>query len=297
MMKECSAAFLLISLGILLALLAPNGWAARDPAALIAEAEELFDRWDGEEFDFAAYEGRLRRAIGLWEEALPLIPPDRAQTKAHVLNRLAQGYFELAEGYLTTNEEMDKAYGKGKDYALESLRLDPHFVRIEEEEGHRAALAAAGDVAAIFWYGNNLGRWLNYHQMTALTGGVKDVLASFERAVELDEAYLGGVPHRALAAFLAQVPRFLGGDLEGSKEHFARSIEIDGDYLENYVNYAEYYAKPKRDWDLFCGLLRTALDKAEDPAVMAKWPFYNKLSLDRAQFLWGWRDRGERVCG
>lgn len=297
MMKRYSTASLLISLSILLALSALHGRADQDPAVLIAQAEQLFDRWDGEGFDFAAYEGRLRQAIGLWEEALPLIPADQIQTEAHVLDRLAQGYFELADGYLTTNEEMDGAYGKGKDFALESLRLGPDFIRIEQEEGHRAALSAAEDVAAIFWYGNNLGRWLNYHQLTALTGGVHDVLASFERAVELNETYDGGGPHRALAAFLAQVPGFLGGDLEGSKGHFERSIEIDGDYLENYVNYAEYYAKPKRDWELFCGLLRTALDKAEDLTVMAKWPFYNKLALDRAQFLWGWRDRGERVCG
>jgi len=296
MMKRYLAVFLLISSGILLALFSPQGRADQDPAALIVQANQLFDRWSGE-FDFAAYEGRLRQAIGLWEEALPLIPAAQVQTEAHVLNQLAQGYFELADGYLTTNKEMDKAYGKGKDFALESLRLDPDFVRIEQQKGHRAALSSAEAVAAIFWYGNDLGSWLNYHQLTALTGGVRDVLASFSRAVELDERYLGGGPQRALAAFLAQVPGFLGGNLEGSREHFERSIELDGDYLENYINYAEYYAKPKRDWDLFCSLLRTALDKAEEPVVMAKWPFYNKLSLDRAQSLWGWRDRGRRVCG
>jgi len=197
--------------------------AAQEPSELIAAAEAEFDRWGGDRFDFDAYEGRLRRAIDLWEEALLSIPPDRIQTRAHVLNRLAQGYFELAEGYLETNEEMDEAYGKGKDYALESLRLDPEFVRIEGEEGRRAALSAATDIAALFWYGNDLGSWLNYHQLTALTGGVGDVLASFERTVELDEGYDGGGPHRALAAFLAQVPGFLGGDLDRSKEHFERA--------------------------------------------------------------------------
>jgi len=29
---------------------------------------------------------------------------------------------------------------------------------------------------------------------------------------------------------------------------------------------------------------------------MAKHPFYNALALDRARFLWEWRERGERVC-
>ncbi|MFQ6089858.1 MAG: hypothetical protein ACE5LD_00245 [Candidatus Bipolaricaulia bacterium] len=80
MMKRYSTASLLISLSILLALSALHGRADQDPAVLIAQAEQLFDRWDGEGFDFAAYEGRLRQAIGLWEEALPLIPADQIQT-------------------------------------------------------------------------------------------------------------------------------------------------------------------------------------------------------------------------
>ncbi|MCR4404460.1 MAG: TRAP transporter TatT component family protein [Candidatus Acetothermia bacterium] len=289
---ERLAVVLLIFCGLLLI---QAGRAAEDPAALIAEADQLYDRWSGE-FDFVAYEAKLRRAIELWEEALPLIPADQVQTRAHVLNRLSQGYFELARGYISRYSDREPAYGKGKDYALESLRLDPAFGQTEQADGFRAALRSAKDVAAIFWYGNNLGEWLNYHAITALAGGTADVRASFERSVELDESYNGGGPHRALAAFLAQVPSFLGGDFEGSVPHFERSIEIDGDYLENYVNYAEFYAKPKKDWDLFCGLLRTALDKAQDPAVMAKWPFYNKLALDRAQALWQWRADGERVC-
>lgn len=271
----------------------PVGRAAQDPGALIAEADQVYDRWSGP-FDFVAYEANLRQAIALWEQALPLIPADQVQTRAHVLNRLAQGYFELAEGYIPGYAEREPAYGKGKDYALESLRLDPDFRRIEQES-FRAALRSAKDIAAIFWYGNDLGRWLNYHAITALTGGTQDVRAAFERAVELDETYDGGGPQRALAAFLAQVPGFLGGDLEGSVPHFERAIQIDGDYLENHVNYAEFYAKPKEDWDLFCSLLRTALEKAQDPAVMAKWPFYNKLAIDRAQTLWQ-RANGDRLC-
>jgi len=274
-----------------------SAFEASDPAELIAEADALFDRWSaGEEFDFAAYEEKLRKAIALWEEALPLVPVEQVQTKTHVLNRLSQAYFELAEGYLT-RKEREPAYAKGKDYGLESLRLEPEFVRAEAEGGFRAALRAATDVEAIFWYGNNLGKWLDYHFAAALGGGVGDVKAAFERSVELDETYDGGGPHRALAAFLAQVPRFLGGGREEAKPHFERSIQLGPDYLENYVNYADYYAKPERDWDLFCSLLKTALDKAQDPAVMAKWPFYNTLALERARALWNYRYRGERVCG
>lgn len=263
------------------------GQAEQDAATLINKADQVFDRTEGT-FNFTLYESALRQAITLWEEALPLIPADQVQTKAHVLNGLAQGYFELAEGYLTTVEEKDAAFKQGKDYALESLRLDPDFKAIEEEKGFRAALRSSKDVRAVFWYGNALGRYLNYHPLTAITGGMTDVLASFERALEIDRNYLGGGPDRALAAFLAQVPSILGGDLEEAKVHFESALKIDPAYLENYVNYAEHYAKQKKDWSLFEGLLATALDKGEDPVVMGKWPFYNTLSLERAKELWAW---------
>ena len=264
----------------------------QDATALIDEADHAYDR-RGSSFDFALYETALRQAIILWEEALPLIPNDQVQTKAHVLNSLAQGCFELATGYLTTVEEKETSYGKGKDYALESLCLDPDFVATEDVDGFRAALRSARDVEAIFWYGNDIGSYLNYHPLTAITGGMTDVLASFERSIELDRNYDGGGPERALAAFLAQVPSILGGDLEQARVHFESALEIDPDYLENYVNYAEYYAKQKKDWNLFENLLSTALDKGKDPGVMATWPFYNTLSLKRAEELWSWWEERE----
>jgi tetratricopeptide (TPR) repeat protein len=279
---------------VLFLLIAPIGTVVcgQDATALIGEADQAYDRKGGS-FDFNLYETDLRQAITLWEEALPLIPDDQVQTKAHVLNCLAQGCFELATGYLATVEEKETSYGKGKDYALESLRLDPDFVATEDVDGFRAALRAARDVEAIFWYGNDLGRYLNYHPLTAITGGMTDVLASFERSIELDRNYDGGGPERALAAFLAQVPSILGGDLEQARVHFESALEIDPDYLENYVNYAEYYAKQKKDWDLFESLLSTALDKGKDPGVMATWPFYNTLSLERAKGLWIWWEERE----
>lgn len=116
------------------------------------------------------------------------------------------------------------------------------FVRVEGERGFRAALGAAGDVGAIFWYGNNLGRLLAYDYGRALFGGTRDVLAAFTRAVELDEGYWGGGPHRALANFLAQTPGFLGGDAARAGVHFARAVELDPAFLQTYVDWAEFGA-------------------------------------------------------
>jgi tetratricopeptide (TPR) repeat protein len=256
-----------------------------DPSTLIEQAEESFDRWNTP-FDFVGYRDRLETAIGLWEQSLPEIPADQTQTKTRVLNRLSQAYFELAEGYLSIGGDREAAYEKGKDAALESLRLDPVFVATNEEHGFRAALHAATDVAAIFWYGNTLGQWLDFHWWTAVVeGGVRDVYASFQRSIELDETYDGGGPHRAMAAFLAQACFLVGRSREDAVLHFERSIEMDPTYLENHVNYAEYYARATKNWDLLDTLLTDVAAKADDPAIVGAWPFYNYLAIERADAL------------
>ncbi len=257
--------------------------AASSVGGLISRADAAFAR--GEGFSLDSYEPDLREAISAYEQALALIPEDEVQTRAHVLDRLAQGYFELGFAYLSTDRNaQEEAFRKGKDYALASLRLDPKFVKTEQES-FRAAISGATDVAALFWYGNNLGSYLNFHFMAALSGGMNDVRAAFARAIELDESYIGGGPWRALGSFLAKVPSFLGGDREKAKEAFARAIELGPDFLENYVDAAEYVYKQGEEWDKFCANLREAITRGRDPKVMAAWPLYNALALKRAESL------------
>jgi len=258
--------------------------AAQDGADLIAEADAAFNRWT-EPFEFAAYQERLETAVALWEQALPLIQEDDVASQAHVLNHLAQAYFELGEAYLVEPAEREEAYDKGKDYALASLRLDPLFGETEESDGFRAALRSASGVEAIFWYGNTLGVWLNYHAITAILGGVLDVLASYERAIQLDETYFGGAPRRSMAALIARAYFVIGKSRHDSVPHYERSIEIDPAYLESYVNYAVHYAGPVGDQTLNDDLLATAMELAEDPLVMAAWPLYNEMAIRRARTM------------
>lgn len=253
------------------------------PAETVAQADALYDRWHGD-FEFASYAPRLRGAIGKWEQALATLPADEVELRTRVLVSLARAYFELAEVYLAAGDRKP-VYAKGEAAALAALRLDPEFVRVEAASGFRAALGAASDVGAVFWYGNNLGRSLTYDWGRALLGGTRDVLAAFTRAVELDEGYWGGGPHRALANFLAQTPAFLGGDLAQAGVHFARAIELDPTFLQNYVDQAEFHAKPRGEWDALCRLLHTALARGADPAAANRWPLYNHLALARARRL------------
>ena len=259
---------------------------AQSSVMLIEQADTLYDRWNTA-FDFQSYEADLRSAIELWENALQRIPVEQGELVAHVLNRLSQAYFELAQAYLTSPDEKERAFGKGKDYALVSLRLDPAFDETRDARGFRAALQSASDVAAIFWYGNCLGSWLNYHKWTAIMGGVRDVLASYERAAELDGAFLGGGPHRSLGSLIAQAHFVVGRNRSDCVEPFERAIEIDSRYLENLVNYVESYAIPIGNTALASRLLEQIVQVIEDPEAIAAWPLYNHLALARAESLDG----------
>lgn len=276
----------LLVLAWMLAIIGSSACLAQDAdaAALIAEAESSYDRW-GKPFDFDGYVPLLRRAIDLWEQALGVLADEDVETRIRVLNSLSQAYFELALGYLDTAAEKETAFEAGKDAALAGLNLDPAFVAARKQDGFRAALRAASDVATIFWYGNNLGQWLDRHRVTAIFGGVRDVQAAFARAIELNESYDGGGPHRSMAAFLDRAYFLVGRGRSDAVVHFERSIQLDPTYLENHVNYAEYYARPAGDDALFDALLAAVLEAAEDPAIVGAHPFYNRLAIDRARAL------------
>jgi tetratricopeptide (TPR) repeat protein len=280
LVKSSSVALLVLLLGCPLVLAD-----VPDVAALLAGAEAAFDRWT-EPFDFIAYEASLREAISLWEDALPLVPDEDVAARVLVLNRLSQAWFELATAYQPTARDREATFEWGKEVALAALELDPEFVATREADGFRAALRAATDIGTIFWYGNALGSWLDFHRMKALFGGVRDVGACFERSIELDETYDGGGPHRAMAIFIAQAYFVIGRSRSDAVAHFERSIEIDPTYLENYVNYAEYHARGTDD-DLFDRLLEAVFAAADDPAIVGSHPLYNHLAIQRARALAG----------
>jgi tetratricopeptide (TPR) repeat protein len=257
---------------------------AQDAGALIEDAEALYDRWGGS-FDFDAYRTQLEGAIDLYKQALDALPPESLASRTVVLNRLARATFELATAYLVSADAKEDAFAAGKEYALASLRLDPAFVDTESGS-FREALSEATDVDAVFWYGTNLGSYLNYHQVEAIVGGgMRDIPVCYERTIELDPTYLAGAGYRSLASFYAQVPGFLGGDLDKARDAYEQAIEIDASFLENAVSLAEYVYVAQDNYFTACTVLRDVEVKAADTEIMALWPLYNTLAAERARGL------------
>ncbi len=266
---------------------------ASDAGTLLEQAAALYDTHNGS-FDFVAYEGRLREAIRLYEEALPLVPADDGTTRLATLHQLARAYFELANAYIPTGPDQEAAYVAGKDHALAALRMDPQFVEREKNEtkGFRDALANANDVESVFWYGNDFGCYLGYHRnflslsdLALMTSGTQDIRTCYERAVALDETYLAGAPLRSLGCFLAQVPPLFGGDMARARDLLNQALVIAPEFLQNAVDLSEWVLKQDKETQALCTTLQDVKTRAQAPAVMGTWPLYNELALRRAENL------------
>ena len=77
------------------------------------------------------------------------------------------------------------------------------------------------------------------------------------RALELDETFFHGAPHRYFGAYWSLLP--VGRDLDKSKQHFDKSLAIAPNYAGTKVLMAESYAVKKQDRALFDKLLGEVL--------------------------------------
>lgn len=234
-------------------------------------------------------EDRLRDAIELYREVLEADPGNR-----HALNRLSLGYFTLAEAYLDESEEKKSAYTKGYEYGLRSLKSNEEFAEFYEEVGFKALKdipESVDDVEAVFWTGANLGRLGETKGVLGSLGDLPALLSLNRRAVELDEAYLGGSAHRTLGSIagellsrrpvtLLQVKR---NDLswKKAKNHFERAIELGPGCLENYFSYAKYYALKRGNKEM----ARELLDEVLTGSLGDEYPLINSIAKEKAREL------------
>jgi hypothetical protein len=101
------------------------------------------------------------------------------------------------------------------------------------ELADKARALCPGRVEAHYRYALALGIYLRENRLSGITR-VSDLIAAAKRAVEIDERYDRGGPHRLLARLYSEAPRVVGpGDHDLAREHLARLLAIAGDDEEN----------------------------------------------------------------
>ncbi len=207
----------------------------------------------------------LERAIALWEAEVAAGP-----TRAATWARLSRAYYLLADGHLRTlgpsNAQYLAAFEKGTAAGERSLaaQSSEFKTRVMHDEKVEDAIRVVGrdGIAAMYWYAVNLSKWSRAKGIAALLGNKDRVRGVVGRVMELDETFFHGAPHRYFGAYWALLP--IGRDLDRSKQHFERSLQIAPSYAGTKVLMAETYAVKKQDRALFLRLLDEVLAQPED---------------------------------
>ncbi len=230
--------------------------ASSDTAALIAKGDE---NW-GKRTDPAA----IRAAIAEWEKAATVDGKN-----VELLSKITHGYYFLADGYLRADQKeylatMDKAVKWGEKAMIAA---SPEFEAKMRDGGKipdAVKLVPKSGVPAMYWYASALGKWAKMKGFAVLLGQKDNVKATMDRCLELDPTFYYGGPHRYFGAFYAVAPAFAGGDLEKSKVHFNKSLEIEPNYVGTKVLWAAELSVKEQDEDTFEKLLNEVLAAPDD---------------------------------
>ncbi len=230
---------------------------------------------------------KMLEAIAAYEAVLPNLESLPIETRALVLDRLAQLHYELTTFTPGNTPEDEEVFRKGREYGFQSLRLNPAFAAVEEDD-FDGAVATVNDPAALLWTADNWGALLDYNPISGLLyfGRVR---ALYERCLAVDEGYWGASAHNALGAMRIVTPVALGGDEEAGRVHLEEALTLAPTYLLNHVVYAQYWGFT---YDLFGNVtgvrdaafveeqLRIVLD-----APIGDWPFWNREAKREAEEL------------
>lgn len=233
-----------------------DGGASADAGAVSAAGDQHWEK----RTDPAA----IRSALAEWEKAAEANPKN-----LDLMVKLTRGHYFLADGYLRDDEKaylatMDKAVKWGERAMVaaspdfEAKMRDggkiPEAVKVVPKEG----------VAAMYWYASSLGKWAKKKGFAVLLGQKDNVKATMDRCLELDPNFFYGGPHRYFGAYYAIAPAFAGGDLEKSKVHFNKSLEIEPNYVGTKVLWAGELSVKQQDEDTFVKLLNEVLAMPDD---------------------------------
>jgi hypothetical protein len=172
--------------------------------------------------------------------------------------------------YASVLEEDEQArasylYGRGKQYAVKSLSLNPLFKDALSKplDVFQKSLEQTRktDVPTLFWVGNVWGSWIASSESAEALADLPWVEALIERVLRLDPSYYYGSAHLFEAILLCARPEQFGGNLRKADEHFKKAMDYgQGKFLMTYVYYAQYYARQTLNRDLYVSTLNRVLE-------------------------------------
>ena len=207
-----------------------------------------------------------------------------------LLINAAQAYASFASAFIQ-DEDQEYArvlYARAKDYGLSALKqIGINDPVLKPFDAFEADLNTRGkkDVQYMFWAASCWGNWISLSQ------GSIEALAELPRVellmkkvLELDEGFYYGGAHIFMGILNGSKPKIAGGNIDLTREHFLRAIELGrGEFLMTYIYYANYYAKKTFDKDLYVATLETVLKTPA--AIMPDLTLLNTVAHTKARVM------------
>lgn len=132
----------------------------------------------------------------------------------------------------------------------------------QDEFDQELARTNKADVPSLFW---GTLAWLTWiQQQKGAPAAMADLVVVekiMNRLLTLDETFQAGAIHLFFGGLLATRPAMIGGNLEGSRQHFEKALAISNRaFLLIQATYAETYARVTLDKQLHDRLLKEIMD-------------------------------------
>lgn len=162
-------------------------------------------------------------------------------------------------------EHLQRCLEKGVDYALQALEARhpgaaEQFERPRQADGFLRSLGEP-DVPALFWYGFNLGLFVQHNlDSVAAMGRSYLVEKTMQRVIELNPGYYHGSAQVVMMVYYASRPPMMGGNPKLAAEHYHLHKEQWPDVTGMREMYwARYYLVQQQDRDGFTHILKSLI--------------------------------------
>lgn len=212
---------------------------------------------------------------GKWEEAV--LQSDKAE---------AGGGFSNQGRDSALKEAVNRYYIRGAEYALRALEVRhkegrEQLKNVKTRDPFFKKLGKA-DVPALFWYGFNLGAYINLNRDSIKAISMAHLAEkAMKRVIEIDPSYNHGNAHLFLLTYYASRPPMLGGNLDSAQSHYKQLKDLAGDdFLLADLYYARYYLHQRQEREKYRQVLDGIL---HHPGGRKSYRLYNKVAVNRAK--------------
>ncbi len=289
---------LLLSISLAVLACSPKPLMVSQIAEMVNYGMTAYER-DG---DWELIEKAFPANIKLLETVLANSPDDR-----QLLTLMSRMYASYSFGFVETRLDethylVDPAVNPATEMALLKNRVSRYYARgldyarmaLEKSvPGATVAFQQVGtigpyldklgreDVAPLFWYGFNLGAWVNRNLDSVRAVSQAHVARKvMERVLELEPAYDHGGAHLFLLVYFGSRPPMMGGSQEKAQVHYQAVKAIAGDnYLLADLFYGRFCLHQQQDRKGFVDMMRRIVDH---PAGENELALYNAIAGRRA---------------